>query len=266
MNPVWQISVGDASEALRPLVFALAALASACVLADARRARLSAWAVAAWTLLTLVCAPVFLPLYLAARLFIPRGNETDESIAGGDVTPGQQLSHQRLSPRLRRLLSRAALPALYAASLLALGGLHFYRDARSADAHLLRASRAKLSDRRERAVAEYRAALALDDDAHTRKLLGLELAEAGRWEEALAEFRQAAARAGRDDDGTHAFHDDTLTFHAARALEATGRGAGAADEYRKFLQGRACAQTPPAPLCEEARARLDALGDAASRR
>ena len=306
MNPTWQISVGDVSEALRPLAFVLAALASACVLADARRARLSAAASAAWTLLALASPPVVLPLYLAARLFTPRRdaaqgatptpveetsavgdadeeatNEslpvkeaTDESIAGKDETIAgkdetdesraaggegfrQQCLHQRLWPRLRRGLRRAAVPALYASALLAFGGLYFYRDAQSADARLLRANRAKLYGQHGRAVAEYRAALASDDDAHTRKLLALELAGAGRWDEALAEF-QAAARADGDDD--------TLAFHTARALEATGRGADAADEYRKFLQSRTCAQTPPARLCEAARSRLAALGDAAARR
>jgi len=63
----WQISVGQISEWLPPLLYAAAVLISAWVLSDARRCRrFSLPAVAAWTFATLISPPVILPLYLLA--------------------------------------------------------------------------------------------------------------------------------------------------------------------------------------------------------
>lgn len=281
LSPDWQISLGDASELLRPTLFVISTLLSALLLADARRVGLGAAASAAWTLAAFLFPIVVVPLYLAARLHTPPRSATDvaggqtkdgtavddqggdksspgdetnsgeESDPGGDSNSGGEPTFRQ--PRFYQFLRTAAPPALCAAALLALGGLYFNRDARSADAHLARANRAKLSDRREEAAREYRAALRLEDDAHTRKLLGLELAEAGRWEEALEEFRAAAERADPEE---------ALAFHTARALEALGRGAEARPFYRQFLQSLPCLETPPPAPCEAARARLDAPGGA----
>ncbi|HEX7173882.1 MAG TPA: hypothetical protein VF240_01175 [Pyrinomonadaceae bacterium] len=77
-----------------------------------------------------------------------------------------------------------------------------------------------------------------------RKLLGLELSKAGRWEEALAELL-AAERGGEPDDLIH--------FHIAAALAATGRTTEAASEYQRFLQAPACARALPDPRCDAAR-------------
>ena len=99
-------------------------------------------------------------------------------------------------------------------------------------------------------MLEYRAALRREDDPHVRKLLGLELSKAGRWEEALHELR-AAERGGETDD--------LLPFHIAAALSTLNRPAEAADEYQKFLQTQTCAQPPPHWRCEAARATLQII-------
>jgi tetratricopeptide (TPR) repeat protein len=162
---------------------------------------------------------------------------TDKAAGSPSATSKSQ------SPR-PRFARRLALPLLYAAALLGAGALYFYADYQSADAHLARARQAKLDRRGERAVLEYRAALRREDDPHVRKLLGLELSKAGRWEEALAELR-AAERGGEPDD--------LLPFHIATALAALDRPSEASDHYRKFLQSQLCAQTPPDRRCEGVR-------------
>lgn len=147
-------------------------------------------------------------------------------------------------------LARLAPSLFYAAALLLIGAVYFYADYRSFDAHLARAERAKLYRRGESASEEYRAALGVREDAHTRKLLGLELLRAGRAEEALAELR-AAGRGGEPDE--------SITFHVATALDALGRRPEAADAYRQFLRVRACAQPGADARCDAAGARLAAL-------
>lgn len=182
----WQLSAADISEALWPAALLVSALASIWVLHDARRLFKSyapAFALAC-ALLALALPPVFLPLYLAWRLFHPREETKDEEVGGTDARP--------------RRLKGLALPLAYGAALFAVGGFLFVRDHRSFEARLARARLATHHGRPERAVAEYRAALRLRDDAHTRKLLGMQLLAAGRREEALAEFREAA-RAGEPD-------------------------------------------------------------------
>ncbi|HEV2861163.1 MAG TPA: hypothetical protein VGX48_09165 [Pyrinomonadaceae bacterium] len=177
----WQLSAADISEAVWPAALLVSALASVWVLHDARRLfkSYSLLLALACALLTLALPPVFLPLYLARRLFARKETKGEEGDA--DARP--------------RRLKRLALPVAYGAALFAVGGFLFVRDYRSFEARLARARLATHHGRHERAVAEYRAALRLRDDAHTRKLLGMVLLAAGRREEALAEFREAA-RAG----------------------------------------------------------------------
>jgi hypothetical protein len=86
---------------------------------------------------------------------------------------------------------RYALPLLYALVSLSAIGIFFYLDSRSVDAHLARATQAKLVDDANTAIREYRKALTLEDDPHTHKLLAIELANAGQLEEANLEFRIA---------------------------------------------------------------------------
>ena len=282
MTPRWQISAGEITEWLPPLLFAFASLASAWVLHDARRRRFAPYAVAAWVLTTLIYAPVVLPAYLVARMFKPPlagvaddaiaatpqtnvspetehagTNETDapdavkidagetvEQVASG-ASP--QTTDAERRTRAPFSLKSYVLPLAYACALLLAGAVYFYRDYKSFDAHLARAANARLLNRRDAAIREYRAALRLTDDPHTHKLLAIQLAEAGQTEAALTEFR-AAERGGE--------LDELLTFRIASALDALGRNVEAEDEFRKFLQGSLCTREPRAAHCEGAAARL----------
>jgi hypothetical protein len=324
----WQISAGEITGWLTPLLYAFAVLASAWVLHDARRRLFPRYAVAAWTLFTLLYAHIVLPLYLIARTFKPRPHaneddpqttateetaraalvETDEaalaavgppghtetdaaglketgtaglketgaaglkepgaveleangaaglgetvatgvSAASGETTDdsGEQIASRPKTPRFRRRLKLYAPPLVYAAALLCAGAIYFYRDYHSFDAHLARAASARLLYRRDIAIREYRAALRLADDAHTRKLLAVQLAEDKQTEAALAEFR-AAERGGEPDE--------MIPYRVASALDALGRAGEAADEYRKFLRSGLCTRPSPDAACAEAAARV----------
>jgi hypothetical protein len=309
------------------LLYAFAALSSAWALHDARARRFPPYAVAAWTLATLIYAPVFLPLYLIARIYrptpaarhdateatdpqeivVPGGEETvlpgsDETVTAGEeiddsgeeepgaggleetcaagvaatcvetaadtwdyvvadtVVPAAAPVGQVAAPleqipaadapqasRARFSFRRHAPTLIYAFALFFAGAIYFYRDYHSFDAHLERAASARLRNRRHDAIREYRAALRINDDAHTHKLLGVQLAEDGQTEAALFELR-AAERGGEPDP--------LLTFRLASALDALGRAVEAAGEYQKFVQGKSCAHASPGALCAEAAARL----------
>lgn len=236
-----QLSVGRLAEFLPPAAYALSAVASALVLADARRRSLGPFAAAAWAVFSFLFPHVAVPLYLLSRLYSRRAGTVPEE--ADEETTDKAAEDAPRPPR--RLLT--PLPLVYAAALLAFGALYFYLDYRSADARLARAEGAKLEGRTERAVAEYRAALRLREDPHVRKLLGLELVRMNRWDEALTEF-QAAARGGEPDDALH--------LHTAAALSAAGRPSEATDEYRLFLQTPTCTQATPDPRCAAARTAL----------
>lgn len=251
MSLRWQISAGEFFELLRPAAFALAALASACVLASARRRGFALYAVALWTLGTLFFPLIILPLYLIARAHARRrertiatSNPTDEA-----ATPEANVSCKPLKWRL-------ALPALYALMIFSIGSLLFYLDYQSTDAHLARANQARLLNQRAKVIREYRAALRLEDNPHTHNLLGVELAADGRWEEALTEFR-AAEQGGEPDE--------EIYLHIATALDALTRPNEATLEYQKFLNTPRCAQDNPYTQCEAARVRLQAALASSSR-
>ncbi|MDQ1611946.1 MAG: hypothetical protein QOG00_1877 [Pyrinomonadaceae bacterium] len=284
MTTRWQISAGELTAWLPLLLYAFAALASAWVLHGARRRRLPLYAVALWTLATLIYAPVVLPLYLVARLFKPHptdtestaaGQVTDEHIEDEQVADGQVVDEQvaddqvadehvadadelptlRAPLRLRRYVSlrlrRYAPSLIYAAALLAAGAFYFYRDYHSFDAHLARAANARLRNRRDATIREYRAALRIVDDAHTHKLLAVQLAEDGQAEAALAELR-AVERGGEPDE--------LLSLRIASALDTLGRAEEAVAAYEKFLRSESCSRTQsPAPQCIEAAARVRQL-------
>jgi hypothetical protein len=265
-----------------PLFFACAVLASAWVLHDARQRRFPLYAIAAWTLATLIHAPIVLPLYLIARTFKPspttsdaapkttapeEANTTDVGVtaeAAPEETGGSGVvaargeipddesetldSRQPTTIRAPLRLKRFAPSFIYAFALLFAGAIYFYRDYHSFDAHLARATKARLLKQRAAAIGEYRAALRISDDAHTRNLLAVQLAEDGQAEAALAEFR-AAERGGEPDE--------LLSYRIAFALDTLGRAAEAAGEYQKFLQGGSCAQRPsPDARCAQAASRL----------
>ncbi|HEX8071950.1 MAG TPA: hypothetical protein VF546_18525 [Pyrinomonadaceae bacterium] len=242
MSLRWQISFGQLFEVLRPAAVALAVACSTWVLADARRRGLRPYACAAWTLATLVLPFTALPLYLLARLW---RRTTEKTTDANESAIDAGASAARVS-RARAFRSRHAPTLVYALTVTALAALYFVYDYRSLDAHLARASDAKLNTQHARAAAEYRAALRLGDDPHTRKLLGLELAALGRWPEALAELR-AAERGGEPDAA--------LPLHLAKVLAALERREEAAAEYRRFLASELCTQPLPDARC--ARARLE---------
>lgn len=222
------ISVGDLFELIRPATYALAALASAGILTDARRREFHPYVVYALTLLALLLPLVALPLYLAARLYTPRRAETETT--------------RRLSWRL--------VPLLYLLALALAGGVYLYRDYTSVEGYLARAASARLAGRHERAADAYRAALRLEETAHTRKLLAIELSASQRHEEALAELL-LAERGGETDS--------QIPYLIGRTLDALNRHAEAARSFQKFLESDACTQASASSRCAEARARVESL-------
>jgi hypothetical protein len=261
----WQISTGELSEWLPPLLYAAAVLISAWALFDARRRALPFYIVAAWTLATLIAPHIVLPIYLITRIFTQKHDATETleastspAHAQADDSPihtpnaadaDEQLDAQTTTGTRARSRRKLALPLLYALALLATGAIYFYRDYHSFDAHLARAANARLLEHRAAAIREYRAALRLSDDAHTHKLLAVQLAEDGQREAALAELR-AAERGGEPDA--------LIPYLIAGLLDALGRPAEADLEYQKFAQSSFCAapsNASPGTRCAEASAR-----------
>lgn len=166
------MSAGELFDLIMPAAFVLSALLSTWVLASARR-RLRLYYAIAFAAGTLFLPLIVFPIYLVIMLWRKRSD-----------SPPRWLY---------------ALPLLYAMIVLAGIATFFYLDRRSVDAHLARATRAKLVEDSNAAIREYRQALALDDDPHTHKLLAIELANAGQVSEAISEFR-LAQQGGEPDD------------------------------------------------------------------
>lgn len=158
------MSAGELFDLLMPAAYVASALLSTWVLASARKRVALPYALGL-ALATLLLPVVVFPLYLAAIVW-----------------------HKGSTPPRRW---RYTLPLLYAVIALSAIGIFFYFDSRTVDAHLARATRAKLVYDHSTAIREYRQALALEDNPHTHKLLAIELANAGYTEEAKAEFRLA---------------------------------------------------------------------------
>jgi hypothetical protein len=162
--PRFNMSAGEWFELISPAVFLLSALLSIWVLASARK-RFPVYAAFGWAIGTLLLPLIVLPVYLAVILL------------------------WRLEVRRRRW--RLLLPLAYGVIVIGAISFYFYREGQSVDAHLARAVQAKLVDDYATAIREYRRALVLEENAHTRKLLAVELALAGQMSEAAAEFRLA---------------------------------------------------------------------------
>jgi hypothetical protein len=158
------MSAGQLFDLIMPAAFAAAALLSTWVLASARK-RFQLHYALALAVGTLFLPLIVFPIYLVLMMYRPK-----------------------VGPPKRR---RYSLPLLYATIALSVICAYFYLDSRSVDAHLARATQAKLVEDSATAIREYRAALALEDDPHTRKLLAIELANAGYIAEAIVEFRRA---------------------------------------------------------------------------
>ena len=241
MKLLWQISAGEFFELLRPSALVIAAILSAWVLGSARRWRFRFYLVAAWALGTFVLPFVIFPLYLIARA------TRKQKIQSSEATTSESAPHEIIDATTAPLRFRFLLPLAYCCLLLSLVALYFYRDYRNVDSHLARAVQAKLRNQREKTIREYRAALALEDDPHTHKLLGIELAEGRQPQEALREFRLAAS--GNEPD-------ESLPFRMGQALDALGNHIEATIEYRRFLESPACRRILSDDYCAEARARM----------
>lgn len=215
------ISAGD-FEWIRPAVLILSALVSTWVLASARK-YFSLIVALLWALASFFLTLIVFPLYLIVLL-----------------------TRSRAEHRQRRW--RLALPLAYA--LVLVGGItiYFYHERHGADSHLAQAAYAKLRGNRTRAIAEYRAALLEEENPHTRKLLGVELFEAGYWTEALAELR----RADYQGEG-----DSLSILRIASVLSAINLPNQAKLEYQRFLESPLCVQAVPDTRCEAARSLLE---------
>jgi tetratricopeptide (TPR) repeat protein len=230
---VTKVSAGQLFELMLPLSFALTALLSTWVLMSARRHLFGAATVTLWTLGTLFFPLIILPLYLVARSF-RRRDENEER------APSQALPWRR------------TLPLLYLATLLSLYALYFYIDSRGAEAHLMRANQARVRGQREQVIEEYRAALRVEDDAHTHNLLAKEYSAAMRYDEALREFR-TAERMGEIDE--------ELSFNIAVSLDLLNHSAEAVPEYERFLNDSLCREMPYDVRCVAARQRVAKIAE-----
>jgi hypothetical protein len=124
-------------------------------------------------------------------------------------------------------------------------GGYTYLDGLTVDAHLARATKAKVRYEPLKAIAEYREALKLEDNAHTHKLLAETLDDSGFLMEAITEFR-AAQMGGEPDDAIH--------FRLASLLERIDHKGEALLEYKEFVGSETCLQIDV--RCEGARQRI----------
>jgi hypothetical protein len=155
---------GELFDLIRPVVLLISAIVSIWVLASARK-RFPIYVAFAWAAGTLFFPLIVTPVYLAVIL-----------LWRWPVS----------APRWRFLL-----PLAYGIVAIVSIGLYFYFDQQSVDAHLARATQAKLVEDHATAIREYRQALTIENNAHTRKLLAIELAQNGDENEAISEFRLA---------------------------------------------------------------------------
>jgi tetratricopeptide (TPR) repeat protein len=221
------ISAGEFFDLIWPAVFVFSALISAWVLASARK-RFPFYQSLLWALGTLFFPLIVLPLYFVTLLVTKR-----KAMA----TPDR---YSRGSTNRKWTLS---LPLLYTSIVLCCLGVYMYRDTRSVDAHLVQATMEKLRNQRTKTIQEYQAALALEDDPHTHKLLAIELAGAGYWTDAISEFR--IAQKGREPD-------DSIHFRLGVLLDKLGHPGEARLEYEEFLNTSACTHEPVDVRCEAA--------------
>jgi tetratricopeptide (TPR) repeat protein len=228
------MSAGEFFDLIRPAFLIVAALLSIFVLANAQRNGFRISSAVIWALATFFLPLVTLPLYLLIRLNY--SNKSSEAPALPSSSP------------VRMVGERFLLPFVYGLTIFALIALSQYREYNAIDAYLARAKQARLENDSARTISEYKAALRLEDDPHTHKLLGIELDEAGEWTAALSEFR-LAEQGGEDDP--------TLPFRIAVLLDRLDLRNQAALEYERFLYSEVCLQVPADHRCETALKRLE---------
>jgi tetratricopeptide (TPR) repeat protein len=225
------ISAGEFFDLIWPAVLIFSALVSAWVLASARK-RFPFYQSLLWALGTLFFPLIVLPLYFIVLLVTRR-----KPMATPDSYPRGTTSRKWTF----------SLPLLYTFIVLCSIGVYVYRDTQSVDAHLAQATMDKLKNQRAKTIQEYKAALALEDNPHTHKLLALELAGAGYWTDAISEFR-LAQKGGEPDDSIH--------FRLGVLLERLGHPGQARLEYEEFLNTSACTHEPMDVRCEAAGQRI----------
>ena len=219
MIPRLDMSAGELFDLIRPTLLIIAALLSTWVLFSARK-RFPLFAALAWALGTLFFPLIVLPTYLVAILLWRRPTRS----------PSRPL----------------VLPLSYALIVTAAVGLYFYHDSQTIDAHLARATQAKLVEDEGTVIREYRRALELEDSPHTRKLLAVQLMQAGYLTEAISEFR-LAQQGGEPDDLIH--------FYLGLLFERLDHHGQAELEFAEFLLTETC--RAPDKACESARSRLE---------
>lgn len=220
------MSAGEFFDLVRPALLFLSAVLSTWVLVNAHRSGIRIFGSLLWAIATLILPFVTVPLYLTYKIFRRRSG-----------------SASRGNPLLLAIVS-----ILYLSTMVGLIFAFEHRESNSVDRHLAKATEAKLAGDRRRAINEYKAALQIENDPHTRKLLGLELSDEGEWQAALSEL-QSAERGGEPDP--------SLPFRIARLLDALNQTAQATMEYKRFLYSEACTKLQPDSPCEIARQRVE---------
>lgn len=224
------MAAGEFFDLIFPAVLLLSAVLSTWVLASARKVGFPDYIALAWALATLIFPPVVLPLYLIARYAKRRRNTENRET--------------------RNVRHRFAWPTLYLLAVTSFISLYGYNESMSADAYLAQAAKAKLKGDRAATIREYRKALALENNPHTRKLLAIELVSAGFSNEALSQFR-LAEQGGEPDD--------TIAFQIALLLDGRNHINQARLEYERFLTSQLCTQDFPDQRCRFATERAAAI-------
>jgi tetratricopeptide (TPR) repeat protein len=219
-------SAAELFELFKPAVFVFSALASSMVLASGLRRGLKWYLIALWTLGCLWFVPVVLPLYLVFLLY-NSGAKSVGSHRNPDFTATK-----------RRLLAFA-----WFCAVTSVGYAVIRHDRNSIDAHLSRAITARVEGNRDRATAEYKAALALEPSPHNHNLLGTFLFEQSDWQGAVTELQ--AAEAGNEPD-------PLLNYRLAQALQKLGRTEESIMEFRRLAEGETCRNEPSYQPCESA--------------
>ena len=232
------MSAGELFELIRPAVLVASALISTLVLANARRHFPLLFAML-WALATLFFPLITVPLYLVVLFVLKRHERTEQGIS-------KVASRRALHVGENWVITT---PLAYLTLVLSMIGIYLYSDHQSIDARLARATQAKLKGDLARTIGEYRGALLQEDNAHTHKLLAIELADVGNWSEALLEFRLA-------EEGGEP--DDSISFRIGSLLDILNLEGQAKLEYQRFLVTKACTDPVPDDRCVTARGKVEA--------
>jgi len=214
------MSAGELFDLIHPAVVVVSAVISTWVLTSARK-RFPLYISLLLAAGTFFLPLVVVPLYLIVLFF----------------------SYQK---QTRPIRGRFVLPCVYLGIILTSFAVYRYLDERSVDAHLSRASYAKIHSDPLTAIQEFREALKQEDNAHTHKLLAATLDECGYVTEAITEYRTAELMGERDD---------TIHYHLAVLLERIDHKGESILEYKKLLASEMCLQVDN--LCETARQKIE---------